>query len=525
MSGSLSDSNHPAGLFTTATYNAPGMITSATLGNGIGETYQYNDRLWTTSIRPARSIVLRSGMPPNGNVTSANDIVNGNWTYTYDAFNRLSTANGGTNNNYIYGYDQYGNRWSQTGPYSMSLSFSGGNNRIDGYGYSNNGNLLVDNQGCSYTYDAENRITGVSGGTCTSTTFGYDGLGRRISKMTSAGTKYYVYDRQDRPFVETTSATTWTRMELYAGSRHVGTYSGGPTGATYFSYDDWLGSERVRTHMNGSTSETCTSLPFGDGQTCTGAEISPIHFTGKQRDTETGNDYFGASYYSSSLARFVTPDWSKNPQGVPYADFANPQSLNLYGYVRNNPLSTIDPDGHCGGGPGDAPCSANLSEAQVTNIVYNETRSLSGSDVVLSDARQTMAHAIINGDNSQGSARPVTAPDTLGKSSDKNTQTYKDATEDVHTACTEAASGIDQVNGAVNFNLRPNASQAPYQKDQKDIQTQAGPLNNSFPSSALPKGKPVYVNTYKKSDGATPKIPAAQAKPQQQQTLPMNPST
>ncbi len=42
----------------------------------------------------------------------------------------------------------------------------------------------------------------------------------------------------------------------------------------------------------------------------------------------------------------MTPDWSKNPAGVPYADFANPQSLNLYAYVLNNPVTRVDADGH-----------------------------------------------------------------------------------------------------------------------------------------------------------------------------------
>jgi len=71
-------------------------------------------------------------------------------------------------------------------------------------------------------------------------------------------------------------------------------------------------------------------------------------FTGKERDAESGLDYFGARYDSSSLGRFETPDWSAKPQGVPYAFLNDPQSLNLYSYLRNNPLSKTDPDGHGG---------------------------------------------------------------------------------------------------------------------------------------------------------------------------------
>jgi RHS repeat-associated protein len=69
--------------------------------------------------------------------------------------------------------------------------------------------------------------------------------------------------------------------------------------------------------------------------------------TGKERDSESGLDMFGARYYGSSLGRFMTPDWAAKPTNVPYASFGNPQSLNLYSYVNNNPTTTRDPDGHC----------------------------------------------------------------------------------------------------------------------------------------------------------------------------------
>ena len=71
-----------------------------------------------------------------------------------------------------------------------------------------------------------------------------------------------------------------------------------------------------------------------------------MNFTGKERDAETGLDYFGARYFSSAQGRFTSPDWSANPQPVPYANLRDPQTLNLYAYVRNNPLSRNDPDGH-----------------------------------------------------------------------------------------------------------------------------------------------------------------------------------
>ena len=62
-------------------------------------------------------------------------------------------------------------------------------------------------------------------------------------------------------------------------------------------------------------------------------------YTGKERDTESGNDYFNARYYASSMGRFLSPD------GVG-GRLEDPQSWNFYGYVQNNPVKNTDPDGH-----------------------------------------------------------------------------------------------------------------------------------------------------------------------------------
>jgi RHS repeat-associated protein len=96
------------------------------------------------------------------------------------------------------------------------------------------------------------------------------------------------------------------------------------------------------------------SLPYGDQLAsypdqfaCTYADDStPLYYTGKERDAESGNDYFGARYYASSMGRWLSPDWSAHVMPVPYAKLGDPQSLNLYSYVLNNPLNGIDPDGH-----------------------------------------------------------------------------------------------------------------------------------------------------------------------------------
>jgi RHS repeat-associated protein len=63
--------------------------------------------------------------------------------------------------------------------------------------------------------------------------------------------------------------------------------------------------------------------------------------TGKERDSESGNDYFGARYYASTMGRFLSPD----PKLMTARHLTNPQKWNKYAYVINNPLMRFDPDG------------------------------------------------------------------------------------------------------------------------------------------------------------------------------------
>ncbi len=93
-----------------------------------------------------------------------------------------------------------------------------------------------------------------------------------------------------------------------------------------------------------------SSTPLGIKRSLYDGDVQS-RYTGKERDAESGLDYFGARYMSSNMGRFMSPDWSESPDPVPYAALADPQSLNLYSYVRNNPLSMADEDGHDGASP------------------------------------------------------------------------------------------------------------------------------------------------------------------------------
>jgi len=89
------------------------------------------------------------------------------------------------------------------------------------------------------------------------------------------------------------------------------------------------------------------------------AAAAPYKFTGKERDGESGLDFFIARYYSSGYGRFLSPDeftggpvdaYGSNdplaPGPLPHADVSNPQSLAKYTYTWNNPIRYVDPNGH-----------------------------------------------------------------------------------------------------------------------------------------------------------------------------------
>ena len=105
---------------------------------------------------------------------------------------------------------------------------------------------------------------------------------------------------------------------------------------------DSLGTLFVKVDQAGNPIETCAQNPFGESLGCSpGLDYTETHFTDKLRDQESSLDYSGARYYNSTLGRFTIPD----PTGLGYADPTNPQSLNLYSYAQNNPLSNSDPTG------------------------------------------------------------------------------------------------------------------------------------------------------------------------------------
>jgi RHS repeat-associated protein len=345
------DATNPANLLTAVQYDPFGHLISGNLANGLSLSSAYDARGRVSAMAVGTSCAngncstnkyrFTTSYAPNSDILSSTDTVNGNWTYTYDSLNRLSTGVANKGQGCSWDYDRYGNRWHQnthSGSCTASqYSFSGNNNRIDGSSYDADGNLLNDGFH-SYQYDAENRIVFVDGG---ATKYVYDAEGRRYSKTAGGVTVATIYDREGHPRIR----TNFGPGELFVAGMHLGTYivnSGHTDSIFYYDHSDWLGTERVRTDLTGNPCETIASLPFGDNQKIAGTcgDVSPLHFTGKERDTESNLDYFGARHYASSMGRFMQAD-------EPFAgqEPAGPQSWNLYSYVRNSPSVSVDPDG------------------------------------------------------------------------------------------------------------------------------------------------------------------------------------
>jgi RHS repeat-associated protein len=239
---------------------------------------------------------------------------------------------------------RYGNRHidatnTTPGLVTENPRFDPATNRIqpqagEQYFYDSAGNLTKNQTGHTFAYDAENRQTIYDGGNPVTggTTYAYDGDGRRVKKLSGSGTTIFVYNALGQLVAEYTDPQ--------------------PTGyGTSYLTADSLGTPRVITSSNGSVIGRHDYLPFGEEIAASYGGRSGVtgypatdkvrqQFTQKERDVETGLDYFGARYYGSTMGRFTSPDPLLS-SGRPI----HPQSWNQYSYVINQPLSLIDPNG------------------------------------------------------------------------------------------------------------------------------------------------------------------------------------
>ena len=240
-----------------------------------------------------------------------------------------------------FAYDAVGNR--TTGGMVVNAGNQLTADATHSYQYDDNGNLirktlLATGNFMQYTYDAENRLTKVedfAAGNPTAiatSTYRYDGLGRRIEKVANGQTKRYIYDGED------------ILLEYDGANVLQARYTHGPGidepiavtkgGSMFFYHQDGLGTVTDLTDSAGATGKSYSYDAYGTIVEQTGTVDQPYTYTGRELDQETGLYYYRARYYDSQVGRFLRPD----PIG-----FSG--GINLYGYVAGNPVRFSDPRG------------------------------------------------------------------------------------------------------------------------------------------------------------------------------------
>ena len=325
------------------------------------------------------------GAGDNGNVMGiTNNIDNQrSQTFTYDALNRITSAQTVSTQATapakcwaeVYGVDPWGNLlsisptanaayigcWQESG----FAQLADNNNHLSGFSYDLAGNTANDSVN-GYAWNAESDLKTAAGvnylydAPFASRMILRDGDGRRAAKANSANPpvpyKLYWYGPGGAMLAETDGSGNTQNEYVFFGGKRVALLPSGSTAQFYA--EDMLGSTRIVTTNTGVVCYDADSYPYGGERTpytnsCT---QNNYKFEGKERDTETGNDDFGARYYSNRFGRWLSADWSNVPVAVPYANLTNPQTLNLYAMVADDPESFADLDGHCVTGASGAWC-------------------------------------------------------------------------------------------------------------------------------------------------------------------------
>jgi RHS repeat-associated protein len=341
----------PIGALSELTLGSAGSFTGINLSNSYNTRLQPNElKAWSTAgtAMDLSYNFVDTSSHNNGNVIGITNNKDNTRSqqFTYDSLNRILTAkttstSGGNCWGLNFGYDQWANLTaasvSQCTASMLSVTVNG-NNQIasTGFSYDASGNLLADGTN-TYGWNAESEIKSVPG-----VNYTYDGDGNRVQKSNG---KIYWYGAGSEVLDESDAAGNFTDEYVYFGGKRIAhrVISGN---SIYYYAEDFLGSSRVITTATGTVCYEADFYPYGGERNITNNCPQNYKFEGKERDAETNNDDFGARYYSSQFGRWTSPDWSAIPEPVPYANLINPQTLNLYAMVHDNPETFADLDGH-----------------------------------------------------------------------------------------------------------------------------------------------------------------------------------
>ena len=329
------------------TYDALSRRTAMTLPNGTQTTYSYDPASQVTNILhqlTATSAQINKAeylYNPVGNRTSLTDR-RGAQNFGYDPLDRLTSASHPLLGiPQAFAYDPVGNRTTGGSVVNAGNQLTADTNYA--YQYDDNGNLtrktlLATGNFTQYTYDAENRLTKVEefiAGNPTpafTSTYRYDGLGRRIEKVANGQTKRYIYDGED------------ILLEYDGANVLQARYTHGPGidepiavtkgGSTFFYHQDGLGTVTDLTDSTGVTAKSYSYDAYGNIIDQTGTVEQPYTYTGREFDAETGLYYYRARNYDPASGRFLQEDPIELAGGV-----------NFYRYSYNNPTNWSDPLG------------------------------------------------------------------------------------------------------------------------------------------------------------------------------------
>ncbi|MGH9959746.1 MAG: RHS repeat domain-containing protein, partial [Pyrinomonadaceae bacterium] len=326
-------------LNTTFAYDATNKLTSRTLPNGVVSTHLYDglNRLTrlTHSKAPNTLADFQYQFNTVNNITQMIDSA-GTHNYTYDTLDRLTAATHPDQPNESYTLDDVGNRTASH--QGASYSYQAFNRLVAAngstFGYDTNGNLTAKTDASgnwTYNWDYENRLKQASKSGGVTVTCSYDALGRRIQRTSSvSGTTRFVYDGAD---VVRDLDGTGTTIADYLNGPGIDNKLRQTTGGTvsYFIADH-LGTTRGLADGNGNPTSTLGYDSFGD--LITGSPAIRYTYTGREIESELGLMYYRARWYDPQNGRFISED----PIGIE-------GGMDLYAYVENNPVNTVDPLG------------------------------------------------------------------------------------------------------------------------------------------------------------------------------------
>jgi len=317
------------------------------LPNGTSTTYIYDPAsqvqqilhtITATNAQINKAEYLYNGV---GNRTSLTDR-RGPQAFGYDSLDRLTSASHPlVLTPQAFAYDAVGNRTTNGSVVNTGNQLTADANFT--YQYDDNGNLtrktlLARGNFTQFTYDAENRLIKVeafAAGNPTpaaTSTYRYDGLGRRIEKTGNGQTKRYVYDGEDMLLEYDGSNVLQARYTRGPGIDEPIAVTKGSS--TFFYHQDGLGTVTDLTDATGATAKSYRYDAYGNILESSGTVDQPYTHTGREFDSESGLYYYRARTYDSSTGRFLQEDPIELAGGI-----------NFYRYSYNNPTNWSDPLG------------------------------------------------------------------------------------------------------------------------------------------------------------------------------------